>query len=341
MTNPRVAVPTYGRDLIAALPKSLLERPVVHAAPEPWALVRHLFPDSTQVHFVQTMEHDTVRAVSDGFAPGSAVFGIGGGSALDSAKYTAIRRNLPLVLVPSILSVDAAYTKAVGVREGSRVRYTGAVYPEHLLIDFGLLQAAPKVLNVAGTGDILSIFTALWDWREAHTRNGEAYNADIAREAQAALNRLYAGARDIGACNDAGLHLLSELFVEEVRLCEIVGNARPEEGSEHYIAYCLESITQKHYIHGRLIGLCILIAGLYQGQDITAPGVFLREAGLDVSYEAVGTSRAEITAVLRRMGAYVREESQLLPGVFHFFNGIGDADIERVLDGIGPWSARA
>jgi glycerol-1-phosphate dehydrogenase [NAD(P)+] len=317
--DPRVALPTYGRNLLAGLPEALLERPIVLTQPEPWDLVKAAFPnDRTQVHHVATMEHSVVQEVTTAFTGGSAVFGIGGGSALDHAKFTAWKTGLPLVLVPSILSVDAAYTKAIGIREGSRVRYVGAMFPDHFLIDYGILQAADPLLNRAGVGDILSIFTALWDWREAGTRLGEFHDAGIAAASEDLLQRMFDGAVEIGNCTEAGLHLLSELYVGEVRLCEMVGNARPEEGSEHYIAYCLEHQTRRHYLHGALVGMGVLLAGAIQGQDIAPVQRFLRDVQLDSSYRAVGTTRDEVRRCLLSMGDYVRHESQLLPGVFHF-----------------------
>ncbi len=330
--EPRVAIPAYGRGLLGTLPPELFARPVVLTQPEPWERVRGAFPDGrTQVHLVTTMEHAVVQRVTDSFDGGSAVFGIGGGSALDHAKFTAWKSGLPLVLVPSILSVDAAYTKAIGIREGSRVRYVGAVYPDRFLVDYDLLQAADPLLNRAGAGDILSIFTALWDWREAGARGLEPYDAGIAAESRVLLQRLFDGAGEIGNCTEAGLHLLSELYVGEVRLCERVGNARPEEGSEHYVAYCLESMTGRHYLHGALVGLGVLLAGACQGQDLAPVARCLRDLRLDCRPGAVGTTRDELRACLLRMGEYVRQESQLLPGVFHFRGDVAADDADRAL----------
>jgi glycerol-1-phosphate dehydrogenase [NAD(P)+] len=237
-----------------------------------------------------------------------------------------------LILVPSILSVDAAYTRAIGVREGSRVRYVGDVVPEHLLIDFGLLQSSPRILNQSGASDVLSIFTALWDWREAGKRTGEFYSVGIASESKVVLDRLLAGAAELRDVTDAGLRLLSEMFVAEVRLCEIVGNARPEEGSEHYVAYCIEAMTKKHFLHGQLVGMGIVLAGAYQGQDVTPIQDFFRVMGLDISPEANGLDRATVRQALLQMRDYVRSETQLLPGVFHFRNGIEPAEADRILD---------
>lgn len=325
--------PTHGHDLLRGLPARLFESPVVCTQPEPWALVADCFPrERTRLLMVETMEHDVVRARTAALGVGSAVFGIGGGQAVDHAKYVAWQTGQPLVTVPSILSVDAAYTEAIGVREGQRVRYVGKVQPAHLLVDFGLLQAAPAVLNRAGTGDILSIFTALPDWRAAHERLGEPWDAEVAAGAQRVLDDLLRAEAHLRAVDEAGLRALSEAYVAEVALCDRVGNARPEEGSEHYIAYALESLTGGHYLHGQLIGLCVLLAGRFQGQDVTPIARFLRGIDLDCRFEAVGTSRAELRRTLLHMPTYVREESQLLPGVFHFREDIAAAEVDRVLD---------
>lgn len=328
--------PTYGRDLLAALPRALFEAPIVCTQPEPWTLVAaHFPPDGTaQRLFVETMEHAVVEARTQAFGPASAVFGVGGGSALDHAKYVAWRRALPLVLVPTILSVDAAYTDTVGVREGQRVRYVGKARPDALLVDFGLLRQAPPLLNRAGAGDILSIFTARWDWREAHERTGEAWDAGIAAAAKGILDGLLAAAGDLCEGSDDGLRALSDAYVGEVDLCAVVGNSRPEEGSEHYVAYCVEALTGRHFLHGQLVGLGVLLAGHYQGQDVRPIARFLRAVGLDCRFDAVGVSRAELRRALLHMGDYVKEERQLLPGVFHFRGGVAPEAADRLLDDV-------
>jgi glycerol-1-phosphate dehydrogenase [NAD(P)+] len=330
---PRVAVPTFGRDLVSQLPGDLFLRPIVATQPEPWALVAVRFPAGrTHAHMVQGMERARIEAEVAALPAGSAVFGIGGGSAVDFAKLAAWRLGLPLVLVPSILSVDAAFTKSLAWREGARVRYVGAVFPEHLLVDFGLLEAAPPVLHRAGVGDVLSIFTALWDWREAHARLGEAYDPGVAREAETVLARLLGGARELGRAREEGLRLLAELYLAEVVLCERVGSPRPEEGSEHILAYCLEARTGRSFLHGQLVGLCALLVGRLQGQDVTPIRAFLDAVGLDCSPAAVGLTREELRDALLSLPAFLAEERQLLPGVFHFRGVPSGDEVERLLD---------
>eukprot|EP00041_Stephanoeca_diplocostata_P014543 m.267396 g.267396 ORF g.267396 m.267396 type:complete len:240 (+) comp19732_c0_seq17:894-1613(+) len=194
-------------------------------------------------------------------------------------------------------------------------------------------QAAPRVLNSAGAGDILSCYTALWDWREAHVQLGEEFSEEIAERIQRkCLARVYAEASELCQQTEVGLRMLSDLFAEEVFLCEQWGNARPEEGSEHYIAYALEAKTGKHYIHGQLIGLCILLVAHFQGQDTGVIGRCLQDLGLDCSFAANQTSRDELREILLTMGDYVRSESQLLPGVFHFRGSPAATMADEMLD---------
>ena len=155
---PYAPTPTYGRGLIEDISAELRAAPLICTQPEPWALVSSAFPVAAVVHYVKDMSHEAVRARCDEWKngpPPSAVFGIGGGSSMDHAKFAARVLEVPLILVSSILSVDAAYTVAAGVREvqpkgAVSVVYVGDTRPTSLLIDYSIIQAAPKALNWAG-----------------------------------------------------------------------------------------------------------------------------------------------------------------------------------------------
>lgn len=71
-------------------------------------------------------ERAALAPAEDQPLPPTLVWGIGGGSALDHAKFTAWTLGLPLLLAPSVLSVDAGFTVAAGVREdgGTKVRWS-------------------------------------------------------------------------------------------------------------------------------------------------------------------------------------------------------------------------
>jgi len=312
------ALPTYGTGLLASLPPECFSDCIVFCAPEPWETVRRQFPLPPRAVVVpQSMEQHILEKQIDALSVANTVFGVGGGSACDAAKMYASRKGTRLVLVPTVLSVDAPFTKAVGVRVDYCVRYVSEVFPEHFLVDFDILRQSPKRLNRAGIGDVLSIFTALPDWRLGRDYQREAYDEEIAGESRRLLDRLFAGADDIRDCNELGLKLIAELYVGEVALCERMGNSRPEEGSEHYFAYALESVTHKSYIHGELIAFSVLLTALYQDQDVAAVLAFLRR--VDVAYlpEQIGVSWDKVEQALLGLPEFLGHEPQLLYGVFH------------------------
>lgn len=61
---------------------------------------------------------------------GNVVYAVGGGLAVDAAKYLAAQRDLPLVCLPTALSVDAFFIWASGVRQDGCVRYLETKPPD-------------------------------------------------------------------------------------------------------------------------------------------------------------------------------------------------------------------
>lgn len=332
----RQATPTYGENLLATLEREFFEQAVVICAPEGWALCREQFPLAPLAVLDSfTMEQAELEAALKGLPEARTVFGIGGGSACDAAKMYAWMNGCRLVLVPTILSVDAPYTSAVGVRVGHHVRYVGQAYPERLLVDFALIRQSPPRLNRAGIGDVLSIHTALFDWRLAAAEVGESYSPDIAAQSAELYRQLVAGADDIRLCNEKGLRLISDLYVAEVALCDEHGNSRPEEGSEHYVAYCLESLTHGHYIHGELIALTTLLTSLYQNQNADELFDVIRRTGVGFRPEEVGTSLEELERALLALPEFLVAEKQLPYGIYHHL----PPTPERVREVLGHFAA--
>jgi glycerol dehydrogenase-like iron-containing ADH family enzyme/GNAT superfamily N-acetyltransferase len=322
---------------------------LVCTAPEPWELVKHLFPNTTtHVHMVTSMEEKVIKStIAEYIDKGIVeVYGIGGGSACDYAKVASQDLSATLYLVPTILSVDAPFTRAAGVRvvmDGkTSVRYIGdaSLTLKALVVDTSLLNAAPRILNVAGVGDVLSIVTALWDWRESAKRQGESYSEEIASLSLDTVNRLLVVGNEIGSGTNKGYLVLANCYADEVALCEQWGNSRPEEGSEHYLAYAIESTTGRGYIHGKLVGLCILIVTLLQDRADHIVSTSVSEADqykftscvtaarLAKFYVDIGLACApgsngmpsvdEIIHALVGMNAFLKQENQLLPGYFHY-----------------------
>jgi glycerol-1-phosphate dehydrogenase [NAD(P)+] len=245
--------------------------------------------------------------LADAFV-GNVVYALGGGLAVDGAKYVAARRGIPLVSLPTAISVDAFWTWASGYRERGCVRYVETTPPERTVIDWDVLKAAPEHVRAAGICDVLSIATGCFDWMYAHQRGMNPpqtpYISHVFDGAQAILRGALACAEEAGRGEPEGLKELIDALALEVQLCNLIGHSRPEEGSEHYFAYSVENVMGKGLPHGDLVGPGILLLAHIQGQDV-AP---LRTALEACKIPLRSIPRDVCVETLRQLPAYVREQ---------------------------------
>jgi glycerol-1-phosphate dehydrogenase [NAD(P)+] len=241
------------------------------------------------------------------------VVGIGGGQAIDLAKYLAWKRGIRLVSIPTVLSVDAFVTPAAGVRRNHQVEYLGTSSPDPLVIDYDLLRTAPADLNVAGVGDLLSIHTATFDWVLAERRGKSEYafsqqNVDAARSI---LNDVMAKASDIRNCTDAGLQAIVDGYMRINTICLPAGHYRVEEGSEHYLFYELEERLGRPFIHGHIVGLGIYLLSRLQQNEPDKVTQFMDEVGLKYHPVDLAITHGDLTASLLSLRDFVNRRSHL------------------------------
>ena len=199
------------------------------------------------------------------------VYAVGGGLVADAAKYIAMKLDLPLVVLPTALSVDAFFTFASGIRRDGCVYYIETKTPETLILDLDTIAAAPASIRAAGITDVMSIATGSWDWKFAHERRKNPAGMEFVPwaydNAQSILSGVLDCAEAAGRGDRDGLKTLYDCLAMEVQLCNQVGHARPEEGSEHYFAYAVENEMGHGLPHGDLVGPAILLIAKLQGQD--------------------------------------------------------------------------
>ncbi len=78
------------------------------------------------------------------------MYSVGGGLTADAAKYFAVKTGLPLVVIPTALSVDAFITAISGIRRDGCVYYVETKPPENLILNLDVIAAAPAVIRGAG-----------------------------------------------------------------------------------------------------------------------------------------------------------------------------------------------
>lgn len=237
------------------------------------------------------------------------IIGVGGGTAIDTAKYLSWALDLPATYIPTIASVDATFTDAVGIRRDRKVAYIGQVRPRQVVIDLPLITSAPARLNRAGIGDILSCHTGLFDWQLAvSSGQGVAWDESLARLGRALLVELAAAAPDIYAATAQGIDFLLDAYRRIGAACAAAGHSRFEEGSEHFLGYALEESTGIHFVHGELISMGVVAMSTIQGNDPQLAASIVRTAGTSAHPLALGLDEDTVVHALLRLGSYVEAE---------------------------------
>lgn len=277
-----------------------------------WEAVKGIDINPHQLIYVVGNTKTSMAAVAEA-CTGEVVYGVGGGLAIDTAKYVASVNELPLIAIPTILSTDAFLTDATGVRENGCVQYLPTKTPNTVIVDMDMLGNAPAAMRASGAADVLSIATALWDWQEAEKMGENPSDQQITPQAVAMaetlLQTLLENAREIGNGTPKGLKLLLDLLCMEVQLCNLCGHSRVEEGSEHYFTYALEkhltSANSGDLLHGELVGLGILLMAALQSQ----PWMQYRHAleCLQINYRPSAIAPEAIADTLINLSEYVAE----------------------------------
>ncbi|MBD3198174.1 MAG: iron-containing alcohol dehydrogenase [Candidatus Lokiarchaeota archaeon] len=301
-----------------------IDNPIIITMKEPWAIIKPKINSiPSQVIFNKSMDIEHLEelffSLKKNINNSKTIIGLGGGTSCDTAKYLTWKSrvqedlNLNLLLIPSIISVDAFLCSSIAVREENKVNYIGESEPNNIIIDYELIKKAPKYLNRAGVSDTISITSALGDWKIAHEENDEKLNSRVFDKAKSIAENLMKAREDIQYINDNGIKALVDGFYNEVKLCEDWGNARPEEGSEHFLAYCIESITKEHYIHGQIIGLNILISLFLQKQNaefsLERIHRFFNDIELDISPKSMYLSYEILKKAIQEVKNYIKKEN--------------------------------
>lgn len=192
-----------------------------------------------------------------------AIVGIGGGKALDFAKYTAHLLKLPFISVPTSTSNDGFCSPTSSLTVGGQRKTVKSGIPFGVVIDLDTIKNSPKICFFSGLGDMVSKITALWDWKEAFNKGFERYNDFSSLLAYNSLDLLFLKHSSDILAPEFQRSLTTSLLMSGIAM-EVAGTSRPASGSEHLISHALDQVSAQPKMHGLQVGTATYLCALLQ-----------------------------------------------------------------------------
>ncbi|MDQ3871954.1 MAG: iron-containing alcohol dehydrogenase [Chloroflexota bacterium] len=341
----REFVTVFGRQLIGELPNFVHRPYLVVTMADLWPRFEHLFDSHLAgVHCVTTLELEPLTAELEGLPPFESVVGLGGGQAMDVAKFIAWSRRVPLFQAPTAMTTNAPFAHRAALRHKGTVVPLGWAVPEAVYVDLEVIRSAPALLNRSGVGDVLCYHTAHFDWKLARDAGREEprwpYDERLVAEARRRLDTILASLDEIHAVTDEGIRTLMLVHRWGGASFHNAGwNARHMDGVDHCYLYALEHLTGKHFIHGQAVGLGTYIGAVLQENEPEMVLSALHRTGVDIRPEAMGISWEDAAAAMRQLQWYVRYAD--LWYTIADARPVSDGIVEQVREGLytafGSW----
>jgi glycerol-1-phosphate dehydrogenase [NAD(P)+] len=202
------------------------------------------------------------------------------------------------VAVPTALANDGVVSPVASLIDREGVRQSlAARMPVGVLVDVGLIGAAPPLTLRAGFGDLLSNLSAVRDWRlaESHGRDRcDEFSALIAE--QAAESVLAIGSLD----GPRALTSLARGLIMSGLAMAIAGSSRPCSGSEHLVSHALDRrLDVPKNPHGLQVGFAALLTLLLQEELTDEILATCLRIGLPTTAADLGLSDAQLRQALQ------------------------------------------
>jgi glycerol-1-phosphate dehydrogenase [NAD(P)+] len=247
---------------------------------------------------------------------GEVVYAIGDGMVTDAAKYLALNFGLPLIVLPTALSMDTFLTSTSSIHKKGCVEHLETKSPEKLIIDLEVITSSPVATRTGAICDLLSIATACWDWEFAQVNGKNPSNMPfipwVHENAMSILRGALDCAEAAGEGDHQGLKQMLDILCLEVQLCNQLSHTRLKEGTEHYFAYAVENYIEDDLSYSDFISTGILVAAGLQDQDPTDLESALRLCNVPLDR----ISGKTIDKTLRELPSYCRKHG-LAYGVAH------------------------
>jgi glycerol-1-phosphate dehydrogenase [NAD(P)+] len=193
----------------------------------------------------------------------TAIVGVGGGKALDVAKYVGFLGRLSYYAVPTSLSNDGFCSPRSSLTIRGKRRSLPAALPFGVVIDTAVCRDAPRILTLSGVGDLVAKFTAVRDWKLAFHAVGEPVDDFAALLSDGSIHAYLSHP----AFDLEGIRLLATALMLNGIAMEMCGSSRPASGSEHLISHALDATSARPRLHGLQVGVASYIVSILQKEN--------------------------------------------------------------------------
>jgi glycerol-1-phosphate dehydrogenase [NAD(P)+] len=258
---------------------------------------------------VKTMTITDVLAVEEQIKTlqPQVLFGVGGGTIIDSAKVSSGKLKIPFISVPTTVSHDGIASPLASIKGSDKPFSVLSQAPLAIIADTQVIAQGPWRFVVSGCGDIISKYTAVKDWQLAHMENGEYYGGYAASLALMSAKLVTENAELIVYRQDEGLRVLLEALISCGVAMSIAGSSRPCSGSEHLFSHALDIISAKHAMHGEQCGVGTILTAYLQKSNWQRIKITLKQIGAPTTAAELGIEDADVVKALE-MAAKIRPE---------------------------------
>ena len=308
-----------GRNLLVEINHVAHEPFVVITMEDLWPIYKNNFDPSTKVIFVESTEKKWLDDLITKLGNFCSIIGLGGGQAIDTAKYISWKTNKPFFQFPTSLSVDAVFGHRSAIRIENVVRYVGWSVPECVFIDLDIIKSAPIKINTAGIGDILCFITGVMDWQYARD-SGQLekqwkYDEELANTSLIKAQAVIDDYQEIKDMTVKGIKIMIDaLKWGGSSYCNSGWNPRHIEGVEHLIFYSLEYHTKKLFLHGQAVCLGIVIGCMMHKKRNEELKNIINKIGVDINPKSMNLGWDEVKHSLVNLKDFV-EESNFMRGI--------------------------
>ena len=236
------------------------------------------------------------------------VVGIGGGSAIDTAKATAFYEQKPVAIIPTVCATDAPCTGLSVIYNDDKTFNSYLFYPKNpecVVVDTNIIANSPVRFLVSGMGDALGTY---FEARVCSSNDSPSLeNGGITRSAMALCELCYKTLLEYGlqakiACENKLVTPALEAIIEANTYLSGVGADNGGLAVAHSVYNGLTALDELTAMHGECVGfgtIAQLVLEAAPKSELCEVMEFCHQVGLPVTLGEMGikdTSRVLIAA---------------------------------------------